>query len=246
MSVYAGPTKTWINGIDTGKLHASTKLIVQTGLVYNLDAGTSSSYMGNGTTWTDLKNNDTLSITGSPTYSSTDGSGSFNYGGFQYAVNGSTTIFDNVFSSGITISAWIKVASYGGYQRVMSINGTDNYHRYFIQINDSSGVIQFGDAIGYRNGSSAVGTNVWVNIAATSTYGTSTNIYLNGVDDGGTNVNTISYVADLSNINVSRLQASYGTYTGTFTISNLQIYNRALSAAEIQQNFNALRGRFGV
>jgi hypothetical protein len=29
-------------------------------------------------------------------------------------------------------------------------------------------------------------------------------------------------------------------------ISNFKIYNRALTAAEVQQNFNALRGRFGI
>jgi hypothetical protein len=29
-------------------------------------------------------------------------------------------------------------------------------------------------------------------------------------------------------------------------IVSVKIYNRALSAAEIQQNFNALRGRFGI
>jgi len=29
-------------------------------------------------------------------------------------------------------------------------------------------------------------------------------------------------------------------------IANVSIYNRALSASEIQQNFNALRGRFSI
>jgi len=35
-----------------------------------------------------------------------------------------------------------------------------------------------------------------------------------------------------------------GYFTGY--IPNTQIYNRALSAAEVQQNFNALRGRYGI
>jgi hypothetical protein len=29
-------------------------------------------------------------------------------------------------------------------------------------------------------------------------------------------------------------------------ISSVEIYNRALSASEVEQNFNALRGRYGV
>ncbi len=45
-----------------------------------------------------------------------------------------------------------------------------------------------------------------------------------------------------------------GNFTGTASaggpfqgnISNIQMYNRALSDAEIQQNFNALRGRYGI
>jgi hypothetical protein len=35
-------------------------------------------------------------------------------------------------------------------------------------------------------------------------------------------------------------------YYGRNTIANMKMYNRALTAAEIQQNFNALRGRFGI
>jgi hypothetical protein len=44
---------------------------------------------------------------------------------------------------------------------------------------------------------------------------------------------------------LGRYNGNYGQYV-TGNISSVQLYNRALSADEIQQNFNALRGRFGI
>jgi hypothetical protein len=41
------------------------------------------------------------------------------------------------------------------------------------------------------------------------------------------------------------LNNQYGQYSNC-QIANLICYNRVLSAAEVAQNFNALRGRFGV
>jgi hypothetical protein len=45
------------------------------------------------------------------------------------------------------------------------------------------------------------------------------------------------------------VDAPTGVSEGAFfngNVGNVQIYNRALSATEVQQNFNALRGRYGI
>ena len=46
------------------------------------------------------------------------------------------------------------------------------------------------------------------------------------------------------NLRLSSRDAGGGFYNGN--IANAQIYNRALSAAEVKQNYNALRDRFGI
>ena len=57
MGVYAGPSNAWSNSTDSNRIDASTKVIVQSGLVLHLDAGSSTSYSGSGTTWTDISGN---------------------------------------------------------------------------------------------------------------------------------------------------------------------------------------------
>ena len=99
----------------------------------------------------------------------------------------------------------------------------------------------------YYNSSNAVvlnynlSPNVWVNVASVINGSSKTlQLYINGSLQSTTNVtNTQSSITE------------FGRYSGNAhyfngRVSNTSIYNRALSAAEIQQNFNALRGRFGL
>lgn len=82
------------------------------------------------------------------------------------------------------------------------------------------------------------------------TSGNTPNVYRNGVlstsytfteGDGtralGTNSNPVGINADIP-------RGTIGAFNGR--ISMIHLYNRALTASEIQQNFNALRGRFGI
>jgi hypothetical protein len=74
-------------------------------------------------------------------------------------------------------------------------------------------------------------------------------MYVNGVLDN----NTYSTVTNTVNVATTPLWFA-SNKTGPTTpavpfagnIYSTQVYNRALSATEVQQNFNALRGRFGI
>ena len=92
--------------------------------------------------------------------------------------------------------------------------------------------------------------NTWYHIGLTYAGGgaTSTNkqLYVNGVNvpfntSGSANLN----IPANSTLSIGR---DHGRTTAHFNgkISNFKIYNRALTPQEIQQNFNALRGRFGI
>ena len=81
-------------------------------------------------------------------------------------------------------------------------------------------------------------TNTWKNLSV-SRNASSASLYVNGVF-----YSSIS----ISSTNGMRFRAigayDNGTYPMNGQISNLHVYNRALSAAEIKQNYNATRGRF--
>jgi hypothetical protein len=72
--------------------------------------------------------------------------------------------------------------------------------------------------------------------------GTSYQIYINGVADG--NAVTDNAVAASSDNYIGR-QSSSGTYL-LGEVPVLKIYNQALSADELKQNYNAYKNRFNI
>jgi len=78
-------------------------------------------------------------------------------------------------------------------------------------------------------------------------YETSSNtlkFYLNGIFIGTLSAGTIFSAAD--DLSLIRWDENRSGYSNPQQISKFSLYNRALSAAEITQNFNALRGRYGI
>ena len=92
----------------------------------------------------------------------------------------------------------------------------------------------------------AIPTNVWINIVGTYTVGGAMVLYRNGeVDITGTGPASISYSAQVFGIGTRTFNGAY-QYPWNGSIGKVQLYDRALSAAEVRQNFNAHRGRYGV
>ena len=83
--------------------------------------------------------------------------------------------------------------------------------------------------------------NTWYHMVGTSS-GSNHTLYLNGV-----NVGTAS---NSSTFRSSTDPYKVGSFDGGFhhpgDVSNCRIYNRGLSEAEVKQNYNALKGRFGL
>ena len=93
---------------------------------------------------------------------------------------------------------------------------------------------------------SYMNTSNWYQVVGTFTSG-SRILYINGVQvNSDSQAGTINTNTNGSSIGV------YGGYNGgrgyyyNGSIAIVRIYNRVLSAAEIKQNFQALRGRFGI
>jgi hypothetical protein len=90
---------------------------------------------------------------------------------------------------------------------------------------------------------SFMNTSNWFQVVGTYTSG-SRILYINGVQ-----VNSDAQTGTISTNSSGMFIGAYGTGTGYFyngALSICRVYNRVLSAAEVLQNFNATRGRYGI
>ena len=212
------------------------------GLVLCLDAGNTKSYPGSGTTWTDLSGNgNTGTLTNGPTYSSSNGGGIILDGVDDYVSTGlvlpspstTPTTFDLVFkyNSSNTYRGLIGASSYTGSGFSVGFMGQSQMRNTY----NASGL---GFENNWNYDSSVISNGVFV------FDGRNIYVYRNGSS-------VISYTASFdaaanaSGINIGRnLQGGWGVSQSD--VYCVRVYNRALTASEISQNFNSLRGRFGI
>lgn len=90
----------------------------------------------------------------------------------------------------------------------------------------------------------SVNTNTWNNAIVTWN-GFAGRGYFNGVDKGALNIGTAGMQVNGYTIG-TQVGGNQGAHTFEGDISNVFIYNRALSAAEATQNYNAMKARFGL
>ena len=222
----------------------NTGPIIRDGLVLCLDAANTKSYPGSGTTWTDLSgggNTGTL-FNGVGYNSANGGSLSFN-GSSNYA-----TVSNNITpgTGDFAVSVWV-------YKTETVTN------RYIWDFGANGGTLATGTSIigGFRYYNPTIGTggvlytsgpvhniNTWYNIVISRISGT-TYFYSNG--------SLVVSAADSGNIGSWGTTLTIGNYGGggsychQGSLSNILVYkNKGLTAAEVSQNFNALRGRFGI
>jgi len=231
-----------IQGVTlTGTYIVDLPGIVTGNLSMFLDAGNASSYPGSGTAWTDLSNNSRNgTLTNGPTYSSADG-GSIVFDGTNDFVQCSGSIT----ATAATFVAWIRRnGSQGTYDGILSSRGTSVTGMQFYS-SDQLGYIWNNAINTYTwNSGLTVPDLTWCMVAVSVT-STSATAYL--CQSGGITsaTNTVSHTSTtIDDIKIG--QEEFGGRFFTGNIATAMIYDRALSAAEISQNFNALRGRYGI
>lgn len=215
-------------------------------LVLCLDAGNSKSYPGSGTTWTDLSGRgNTGTLVNGVGYNSGNG-GALSFDGVDdYVINSSTANIP-VGSSSRTIQLWIYPITDTNTFVQLGTGGGGN-QVYIFQVYNLSGTrYLFTDGINGSNnliisGSQLPTLNSWNHVIFGNS-GQNWFYYLNGVSQASgtfaTTLNTIGqkYV-------VGKRDDTSGLTTNS-NISQVSIYNRALTAQEIQQNYNALKSRY--
>jgi hypothetical protein len=208
--------------------------IVTTSSVVNVQAGNASSYPGSGTTWTNLVDNSTYTIT-SGTYDSANG-GSIVFNGTSTFVNIGTPL---ATGTNYTIEAWVNATSTASSHNIVSSASTP----FWV----SAGVLYAGIAGSFSLVSSAsFPTNVWKHVAVTFNDTTNTlTLYVNGSQvSQNTNV-TQTYTSETMRIG-SHVSGSTPTSFWNGKIAQVRVYNTALTAANILSNFNATKGGYLV
>ena len=229
---------------EVGRINFKTPTassIVTNGLALYLDAGNASSYPGSGTNWTDLSSNGRNgTLTNGPTYSATNG-GSIVFDGTNDFVQclGSLTV------TAATFVSWIRRnGNQNQYDGILFSRGTNTTGMNF-QVSNQLGY-HWNDNIntyGWQSGLT-IPDLTWCMIAVSVT-STAAIAYLCQSSGITTATNTVSHGSSfLNDIKLAQDDAGGRFFTGNIAIA--QLYNTALSAGQISQNFTADRARFGV
>jgi hypothetical protein len=210
--------------------------IVSSGLKLNIDASNPASYAGTGNTWYDLSgNNNHATLMNSPTYDAASGSIVTN-GSNQYISipQISTSIKD------VTMQAWvyvnlntkgpfIKNGTAGGGYAIGIGNGA------YDQVGSNVNMLVYGSP-GWINTGVSYGTTGWKLVTMTMDGSSTARAYVNG-----SLIGTYATTPNASFTGGLNFGANIGDqsvfYNGKFAAA--YFYNRALSLAEIQQNYNA-------
>lgn len=224
--------------------------IARSGLVLHLDAANKKSYSGTGTAWNDLSGNSSNgTLVNSPTYSAAN-NGAIVFDG----ANDYSSIPINLPNSSMTIELTFKVNAVGTFEDLAALddgtsqlwaelggnNGipnTNGYLRYY-----GFGIATEADTNGLASASQYI-IDSKVHTSVLTINSSSAVSYFNGIAQG-----TGSITASTT---FTRLVLANDIIRGNSralacNIYQVKLYNRAITAAEVIQNFEAIRGRYGI
>jgi hypothetical protein len=218
--------------------------IVTDGLVLALDAADRNSYVSGSATWIDLSgNNNSGSLINGPTFSTANGGSIVFDGSNDYAIWNNTSNLQITVGS---ISAWVRTSTPGSSYRGIIIK----QFAWGLFVKDSVLISYDWGNNQDRSTGINIADNNWKHIAMTftETTGSPSNnaiIYLNGSPVLTT---TIRHSNQTVGLELARGGSGGGGSSQIFNgiISQASIYNRALSANEVTQNYNAQKSRFGL
>jgi len=234
-------------GIRRGSI--STPIIVD-GLVFNMDPANRVSYPRTGTkSFNTIDTTNTGSLDGTTFQSNLPLS--FDFDGVDDTIELNGRVAESNIQTNITINIWFKTTGGGGggIHGLMNEISVQTPGRSRILVNDAGNIVYYTVGGTQRNVtlSSAIPGNVWNNLTITKDnivgsklYINSTLVYSNSSDTGVIRGTHPSFFTG------TVLGAGAGPYYMNGEISNIIVYNRALSANEVLYNYNALKSRFGL
>jgi len=258
--------------LNTGAFDEFTKgnNIVTNGLIYYFDPAKPDSYNGGNTIYDFTKTNPPGSLVGGYSYNYNNG-GVITLDGYSGYANtgilGNTAPFQT--TSAFTMSIWCKFTGPGrGPGGTSTLFGAYNFQGFGItwqtsspnsNVNTIYGIIRPNNGVeynAYTNNPANFQLNQWYNyvlVYSSSNLANTVNLYTNAstAGTGGNQYATnLPYSTNMNNIyiTIGNILQESGSPSGYFPgqIGQALIYNRALSASEIAQNFNEMRSQYGV
>lgn len=213
--------------------------IVTDGLVFAVDAANKKSYPGSGTTWGDLSGNgNNGTLVNGPTFDSGN-HGSIQFDGSNDCVTTTYTIPAQSTTSVFTWSMWIYLPTGNQTNDVIFGNRYGPATNQFIKVTPTNFEYYNGGAehIAY-----SVPTEQWVNLCVVKNQ--TNHYYYSNSSQVGTRTTTKSIVANPVFIGADAYGSIQEACNVKFAIA--MIYEKALTAREVTQNYNALKSRFGL
>ena len=221
---------------------------IKKGLVFAIDPARKDSYPGSGTTATDLVGTHNGTFTSSPTF--------VNENGGVIDFDGTDRITFNNFDIGtsdLSVISWVRTTN-TSFQYIIAQGGQGN----------SAAERGFGMATGdgyvygfiatttrtfvSGNPIAAINDGNWHQVAGVWDRSDKLTFYVDGVFDQEGDISS----ADSYNISNASNNCFLGTYGNASTgflqgdLGPITLYLKALSAQEVTQNYNRLKGRFGL
>jgi hypothetical protein len=238
-------------GKRSGTVEPFTANIVQSGLFSHYESSYPDSYPGTGTSWFDLKSNNGPAILQNGTDYSYVNNGVFVLDGIDdYITVPDASPMRGQVGVPFTIQLWVNVQSFNDKDRLFEkiTFGAG----YSLQLrNEGQLALEMKGATGnsYVTAGSTIPLNTWILVTAVIAFNGRSSIpskvYVNGVQH--------IYLENMetsTNSNNSALKVNSGQTPGSrepiSRIGAIYIYNRALTLPEVQENFDATKGRFGV
>jgi len=226
--------------------------ILTRGLVLHVDASAPSSYPTTGTTWSDISGNNLVgTLTNGPTFDSANGGSLVFDGSNDYVSVAYNAVTDT--PNGATYEIWFKpsVSAAGEFlSRGNSDTGaTPDNPRFYVY---NTGKIYFdwsrpGVDTYTETNTGAVTMGAWNQVVGIATPNAALRIFVNGAETSYS-VQVQTLPATIPNT-VDPIVIGGATWIPRYFTGNMasvKLYNRILASAEILQNFNVQRSRFGI
>ena len=249
----------------TKQRYIYTEDIIFDNLVVNYDPGSNLSAVGTGSSVVDLSGLNTHAILiNGPIYSGVGNTRSIVFDGVDDYIQLSSA-YSETFTAGTTVDVWVKFNASGSYARLLDISNGAGSNTVFLVVarydtqNDiilaSRASTTQGTTSGVRTTTSPIVNGTIQNFTFVIPAGNTDTIpsqppaiYLNGnpqniVVDGAQSC-YVPYVVSKTAW-IGRSNFASNAYLSA-NLYNFKLYNKALSPAEIKQNFQALRGRYGI
>jgi len=227
--------------------------IITDGLALALDAGDVKSYPGTGTTWKDRSGSDyNGTLLNGAVFNSTDKT--IKLDGTDEGIDLGSDITIKT-SGGWTVDSWVKYdnvpAGYNNNTSPGNFIGAESisYNSWYWSVLGSKLALWNMSPGTWRYGSTTIQANTWYNAVLVCTdSGTSYQMYLNGVAEGGNHTTYTSWSTSHSGLKIRYIGRGRSSIPrqvdGAFATT--RVYDRVLTASELLQNYNATKSRFGL